>query len=416
MRVSSWFAPFRPVDATHDARGGTNGGKAAGMKNVPTITVIVMICALALGACSSSSSKSSPPAASSSPAVSSSPTSAAVTTTTLASGPHSIGHVFVINLENEDYDSTWGPASPAHYLNQTLVPKGKLLTQYFGIAHASLGNYVAEISGQAPTQATQADCVHYTDFAATGTGAYGQALGSGCVYPRSVETIAGQLTATGKTWRGYMEDMGTPCRHPAIGTDDTTIDPKPDDMYATRHDPFVYFHSILDTPACVQNVVDYSKFAGDLKSIATTPNLAFITPDVCHDGHDSPCVDGEPGGLVSADQFLAREVPKILASPAYKADGLLVITLDEAQGNDASACCHTPPAPNVIAPGLLGPGGGRVGTLLVSSRVRPGTTDATPYNHYALLCSLEDIFGLKHLGFAGAPGLACFGKDVYDAP
>jgi hypothetical protein len=322
--------------------------------------------------------------------------------------------VFVINLENEDYENTWGPASPAHYLNRTLVPKGTLLTQYYAIGHASLDNYIAEISGQSPNPETQGDCTVYTEFVAKGTGRYGQALGSGCVYPRTVPTIAGQLTAAGKTWRGYMEDMGTPCRHPAIGAHDTTIEPQPHDMYATRHNPFVYFHSILDSPACSQNVVDYTKLDADLQSIATTPNLAFITPNVCHDGHDAPCADGEPGGLTSADRFLSAEVPKILASPAYKTDGLLVITVDEAEITNAAACCNTPPAPNTQKPGLSGPGGGRIGTLVVSSRVRAGTTDATPYNHYALLCSLEDIFGLRHLGFAGAPGLRCFGRDVYD--
>jgi phosphatidylinositol-3-phosphatase len=94
---------------------------------------------------------------------------------------------------------------------------------------------------------------------------------------------------------------------------------------------------------------------------------------------------------------------------------MLVITLDEAAISSAAACCHTPPAPNVAQPGLSGPGGGRIGTLVLSSRTKAGTTDATPYNHYSLLCSMEDMFGLAHLGFAGAPGLACFGKDVYDA-
>jgi len=368
----------------------------------------MVACVVVFGACSSSSK---PSAKQSSPA-----STAATTTTTVATGPRSIGHVFVINLENENYDTTWSKSSPARYLNTTLRAMGKLLTQYYGIGHASLDNYIAEISGQAPNPRTQGDCLNYTEFVSTGTGKFGQELGAGCVYPKSVQTIADQLTAAGKTWRGYMEDMGTPCRHPALGANDTTIAPKPGDMYATRHDPFVYFHSILDSPACVQNVVDFSHLATDLKSVATTPNLAFITPNVCNDGHDGPCVDGEPGGLTTADRWLTAEVPKILASPAYKADGLLVITFDEAVvGGDAAACCHTPPSPNVDRPGLSGPGGGRIGTLVLSSRTKAGTTDATPYNHYSLLCSMEDMFGLAHLGFAGAPGLACFGKDVYDA-
>ena len=148
--------------------------------------------------------------------------------------------------------------------------------------------------------------------------------------------------------------------------------------------------------------------------MSTTRNLTYITPDVCDDGHDAPCKDGRPGGLVSADAFLARVVPQILASPAYRADGMLVVSVDEAETRNAQACCHTPPAPNAAEPGIAGPGGGRIGTLVLSAKTRPGTTDPTPYNHYSLLCSMEDVFGLAHLGFAGAPGLACFGKDVYD--
>ena len=143
--------------------------------------------------------------------------------------------------------------------------KGKLLTQYYGIGHVSLDNYIAEISGQSPNPSTQSDCVNYVEFAATGIGQYGQALGQGCVYPKSVKTVADQLTAAGKTWRSYQEDMGTPCRHPAIGATDDTIVARKGDMYATRHNPFVYFHSIIDTPACAQNVVDFDQLATDLE-------------------------------------------------------------------------------------------------------------------------------------------------------
>ena len=377
---------------------------------------VIVCCAVAIAACSSSSNSASP--SSGGGTSTSPPATGAPTTTTVPSGPRAIGHVFVINLENSNYDTTWGAASPARYLNTTLLKKGKLLTQYYGIGHASLDNYIAEISGQSPNPSTQSDCIQYIDFepSGTGTGKYGQALGKGCVYPKSVKTIADQLTAAGKTWRSYQEDMGTPCRHPQIGTNDETIGPKPGDMYATRHNPFVYFHSIVDSPAtCAKNVVDFDQLATDMTSVATTPDFSFITPNVCHDGHDAPCVDGEPGGLVSADRFLADAVPKILASPAYKADGMLVITLDEATITNSAACCHTPVSPNVDQPGLGGPGGGRIGTLLISAQVKSATSTATPYNHYALLCSLEDIFGLGHLGFAGAPGLTCFGKDVYDA-
>jgi hypothetical protein len=332
-----------------------------------------------------------------------------------------IRHVFVINLENTSYDTTFGPSSPAPYLSKELTAKGQLLSQYFGIGHVSLGNYIAQISGQGPSKATQTDCTTFSEFEVTGTGELGQVLGDGCVYPASVKTIADQLTAKHLTWRGYMEDIANSatepktCRHPEIGASDTTLAARPGDQYATRHNPFVYFHSIIDSPLCDKNVVGLDQLAPDLAGAKKTPNLVYITPNLCNDGHDEPCVDDKPGGLVSADAFLQEWVPKILASPAFKKDGMLVVTFDEAEISESSDCCGPTPAPNVTQAGLSGPGGGRVGAVVISKFVTPGTTNDTPYNHYALLCSMEDAFGLKHLGLAGRPGLKCFGTDVYAA-
>ena len=200
------------------------------------------------------------------------------------------------------------------------------------------------------------------------------------------------------------------------GASDKTLAARQGDQYATRHNPFVYFHSIIDSPICAKNVVGLDRLGPDLASLKKTPNLVYITPNLCNDGHDSPCIDGKPGGLVSADAFLKQWVSKILKSPAFKKDGMLVVTFDEAEiGQDSTDCCGPTPTPNVSQPGLNGPGGGRVGAVVVSRFVKPGTTNATPYNHYALLCSMEDAFGLAHLGLAGRPGLKCFGADVYAA-
>lgn len=390
------------------------------------LALVVAIALAMASACSSSTASRPGDATSTTPAAVdtsvTTPLTVAVTTTTAGGSSSStpVGHVFVINLENKSYDETWAAGSPATYLSQTLRAQGQLLEQYFGIGHVSLDNYLAEISGQAPNPKTQLDCAQYVEFESTGVGADGQALGSGCVFPSTVRTIADQLSAAGKTWKSYQEDMANSatepktCRHPVIGAADTTLAARPGDMYATRHNPFVYFHSIIDTPACAANVVDFTAFGADLASVATTPNLSFITPNLCHDGHDSPCIDGQPGGLRSADAWLQAQVPAILASSAFKRDGLLIITFDEAEiGDDATACCHTPASPNAAKPGLGGEGGGRVGALLIGPAIKPGTTNSTPYNHYALLCSLEDLFKLDHLGFAGAAGLTCFGHDVY---
>jgi len=331
-----------------------------------------------------------------------------------AAGLPPIKHVFVILLENKDYAVTFGANSPAPYLAKTLTAKGQLLDQYYGIGHFSLDNYIAMLSGQAPNIQTQADCQIFTEFLPGAPGPDGQSIGQGCVYPASVKTLADQLSAKGLTWKGYMEDMGTPCRHPALNTQDTTQAAKPNDQYAARHNPFLYFHSIIDSPACAQNVVDLSNMTADLTRQATTPNFAFVTPDLCSDGHDAPCIDGRPGGLKSIDTFLKTWVPRILNSPAYKKDGLVIVTFDEAEvNNDATACCNEQPGPNSPMPGQTGPGGGRTGAVAISPFVKPGSKNSTPYNHYSFLRSMEDIFGLEHLGFAGQAGLKAFGGDVF---
>src|ERR671931_1961679 len=103
-----------------------------------------------------------------------------------AAAPPPIKHVFVIVLENKGFDTTFGPGSQAPYLAQTLTSQGEQLTQYYGIGHASLDNYIAMVSGQAPAIVTQADCPFYTDFFPGAIGSDGQAIGQGCVYPAAV--------------------------------------------------------------------------------------------------------------------------------------------------------------------------------------------------------------------------------------
>ena len=234
--------------------------------------------------------------------------------------PHRISHVFLIVLENEGFDQTFGPGSPAPYLARALTRQGVLLSHYYATGHESLDNYLAMVSGQAATPETRDDCELFADFAQTGTTSDGQAIGRGCVYPKSVKTLADQLTAHGQTRRAYLEDMGNDpareaptCAHPAINAKDLTGEAEAPstgvplgDQFALRHNPFVYFHSIIDSPTCATAVVNLRQLARDLASEKSTPNFVFIAPNLCNDGHDEPCVDGQPGGLVSADRFLQR--------------------------------------------------------------------------------------------------------------
>lgn len=368
-----------------------------------------------------------------------------------------IHHVFVITLENKNYTDTFAPNSPAPYLAKTLRAKGALLTQYYGTGHDSLDNYLAMVSGQASTSQTSNDCNTYEDFHQTGTAPDGQAVGTGCVYPASVKTIANQLMAAGLTWKGYMEDMGndpkresSTCGHPPLNEQDLTQEAEapsaavPEgDKYATRHDPFMYFHAIIDSPVCKKDVVNLRELKTDLRSIATTPNFSFITPNLCDDGHNAPCTDGQPGGLKSVNVFLEKWVPIIMHSPAYKKDGLIIINFDEGgsgkvvrSGNDITItipgawCCHEQEGPNLgrkypavktydrhgrhIVQQTLSYGGDRPGALLLSKYIRPGTVTNVPYNHYSMLKSIEEIFDIHdYLGYAGQNGLVAFGPDIF---
>ncbi len=361
----------------------------------------------------------------------------------VSKGLPGIRHVFVIMLENEGYDATFGSPSSDPYLATTLVSQGALLENYYGIGHYSNDNYVGFISGQPPNSDNQSDCVGgFVNFPA-GEGLIDEIQqGAGCVYPADVPTLADQLVAKGYTWKGYEEDMGNDptresatCGHPAVGGSDNTLVAESGDGYATRHDPFVYFHSIIDnTTECNQDVVPLGTTSGalpagtpagvtglatDLQSVATTPNFSFITPNLCDDGHDYPCINQPSGAsaLADIDTFLSTWVPLIEASPAFQQDGLLEITFDEADVDpiDASSCCGETPGPAADSGGngISGPGGGKIGSVLISPFITPGLKVTTKLNHYSSLASIEDLFDLSRLGEAQTV-TSTFDKKIYN--
>ena len=232
----------------------------------------------------------------------------------------------------------------------------------------------------------------------------------------------------------------SPAPIPPSGAHDGAFGAETRDGFATRHDPFVYFHSIIDnTAACNQDVVPLGDLSGampagtpagvtglatDLQSIATTPNFSFITPNLCDDGHDYPCTNtagaGVGGGssVADTDAWLRAWVPLILNSPAFQKDGLLEITFDEAEQPtlDTTACCGETagPAASNGNNGLTGPGGGVVGAVLLSPFVTGGTVVSKySYNHFSSLASIEDLFGLPRLGEAQTV-TTNFDKHIYN--
>lgn len=271
-----------------------------------------------------------------------------------------IKHVFVISLAGNDAGATWGPNSVATYLNGTLKPAGVLLGGYKALPEGDLATLIALTSGNAPTPEIQAGCTKY---------------GAGCVFPVETLSLADQIVAKGLRWRAYAEDLSNgpdaakACRHPANDAEDTTATGRPGDEYATKHNPFVYYRSLTELGECMTNDLPLDALTEDLKTEAATPNFSFIAPNLCNGGWEDPCADGSPGGLAPADAFLAKWVPQILESAAYKKDGLLLI--------------HT--------------GSG----LLVLSQFMPkGAVDATAVDAYSALRYLEDLFGVDYLGKA----------------
>jgi hypothetical protein len=352
--------------------------------------------------------------------------------------PH-VGHVFVITLENESATSTFSNPAADPYLATTLPSQGAFLPNFYATGHESNDNYVSMVSGQPANLLNQADCPLYLNFLNLIT-LSGIDEGLGCIFPAATQTVGDQLTAAGLSWKAYQEDMGNApareaaaCGHPAVNSLDSTQSAVAGDGYVTRHDPFVYFHSVIDNQAyCNAHVVAMGSPSGtmpatalagetglatDLQSVATTPNYSFITPNLCNDGHDFPCTNqtGGASALANIDTFLSTWVPLITSSPAFQQDGLLEITFDEGSTTDTAACCGETPGLGGLLPGIFGPGGGRVGAVLLSPFIAPGTTTSTSYNHFSALASIEANFGLPLLGEAQT-ATTTFGPDVYTRP
>ena len=274
-------------------------------------------------------------------------------------------------------------------------------------------------------------------------------------------TVVDQLNTARYTWKSYDGGMDsqpgiapTHCQNAqyrAAETAGTFTDRYANPLsagpnhYKAKHNPFVLFHSITDNQKyCEEHDVPlgtvvngtYQKFgqlSHDFAPHAHAPNYAFITPDQCDDGHDTCDGTGAQPQLNQIDNFLKQAIPIIEGNPAFQpgGDGMIVIITDE--GDTSNACCNEAPSPNEPATGTngggtingktygdgLGLGGGMTGAVVIAPTfIAGGGTDRTgQYNHYSLLRTIEDIFGLPHLGFAAdypdLAGPAPFGTDVY---
>jgi phosphatidylinositol-3-phosphatase len=323
-----------------------------------------------------------------------------------------VKHVFLIVLGENSYEEAFGEGSPAPYLARTLPEKGELLSNYYAVTKGDLANQIALLSGQGPTAETAVNCPIYTDVVPGTLSVAGQVEGSGCGYPAATPTLPGQMADKKLKWKAYVEDRVAPCLREE-----------------GSRDPLVYFHSLTDVPECTRNDVSLEQLAPDLKMATKTPALSYIVPNACHAGGELACEPGQPTGPLAAEEFLRRIVPALEASPAYKEGGLIAITSSQAHQTgptpDLSSCCIAPAYPNLppeaTPEALAGPvkpagGGGRVGLLLLSPFVTPGTVNESGYfNHFSLLRSIEELFELEPVGYAAEEALTPFDSTVYNA-
>ncbi len=320
-----------------------------------------------------------------------------------------IKHVFVISLTSSGYETTFGETSQMQYLARQLRPKGELLSGYTLLDAATMPNGVAAISGQPPNASSKANCSTYTEFPPSAkVVSNGVVSGTGCVYPVETLTIADQLASGRFSWRGYMGGMvdetgkAANCVHP---DPDAANVPAPGG-YAAAQNPFVNFHSLLDLGDCATNDVPLEQLSKDLSKATRTANYSYIAPTPCDSGAAGQCAPDSVEGAAAADAFLAKWVPPILASPAYKEDGLLLVTFG-ATNPVASEAAPAPASMTAPAEDPL-----HVGALLVSRFLSSGSTNPTTYDPYSLLRTTEDLFGLAPLGLAGDEKTASFAPEL----
>ena len=250
--------------------------------------------------------------------------------------------VVVIVLENHSYSSVIGNSSMP-YLNSLANTYG-LATQSYANAHPSIGNYFMLTTGQIIT----------TNDSFTGT--------------ITNDNIVRHFLTKGVTWKSYAE--GLPYAGYTGGNTGT---------YVKRHNPFAYFSDVANS-SLKYNIVPFSQFAGDVAN-NRLPEFSFIAPDICDDAHNC--------ALGTADSWLKSKIAPLLASSAFKQNGLLVITFDESFTTDTA---H---------------GGGHIATIVISPKAKKAYKSGNLYQHQSVLKTV-----MKSLGLTTYPGAAATASDM----
>jgi membrane-associated phospholipid phosphatase len=255
-----------------------------------------------------------------------------------------VSHVVLVVEENHEFGQIIG-SREAPFLNR-LATEGTLLTGYYAIGHPSLPNYIALVAGDPLGIHNDCRTCH-----------------------RHGRSLVDQLQAAGISWKAYYQGLPAPCSAAASAG-----------AYVKKVDPFLHLDSVRSSPLRCRRVVPLIQLSADLKR-GRLPRFSMVAPDLAHDMHS--------GSIRQADTFLHRLDRQLLAAPPRRNGMLLIVTFDEGRSD------HGPHGR---------PGGGHVATIVVGPGVPVGARDPTPYDHYALLRSLERRFGLRPLRHAADRG------------
>lgn len=253
--------------------------------------------------------------------------------------------VFVILLENHNWADFKGSTN-APFINGALLPMASHCEQYFNPPglHPSEPNYLWLEAG------TNFGILNDNDPATN--------------HQNTTNHLAAQLRRAGISWKAYQEDIpGTVVPLTAINN------------YVPRHDPFVFFDDMTGTNDTnnaygIAHIRPYTELAGDLTNNSVA-RYNFISPNLCDDGHNT-CAP-QNNAVRQTDDWLASEMPKILASAAYSNNGAIFITWDEGEGGD-----------------------GPIGMLLLSPLARGGGyANNIHYTHSSFLRTMQELFSVS---------------------
>ena len=312
-------------------------------------------------------------------------------------------HIFVIVEENKNFEQIMNPAMAPNIAG--LAARYGQATRFYGEVHPSEANYMAFLGGDTFG-------IHDDDGFTCKPGdkdpfCAGSSAPGYVDHTTHAPHLGLQLEETGRTWKGYYENLPEPgslvftATDPALdnGTRKTAL-------YASKHSGFLNFASVQADPRRAEKIVGFDQLDRDLAS-GNLPNFALIVPNQCNEMHGLkgpkvPPTCSQIGPLIrQGDKVAGDLVRRIQATPAWRSAGnsAIVITFDEGSGKTREGCCAvTPDAQSNF-------GGGHIPTIVITNHGPAGVSDPTPYNHYSLLRTMEEAFRVKgRLGHAADTG------------